>query len=158
MGKIPTSAYAYSAPGFVEQRLNGVAFNASYTGEKVQKFLTSDAKAKYHPVGCDTVKSIFDHELGHKIDELLGIFTDPEYLRIFNEAKAKGETFITENLSHYAYDTRKFSKPNYTPEKEFFAEAWSEYLNNKTPRPIAAAVGALVRARYKAFQSSLSSK
>ena len=97
MGKIPTSAYAYSAPGLVAQRLNGVAFNATYTGEKVQKFLTSDAKAKYHPVGCDTVKSIFDHELGHKLDELLGIFTDSEFLKIFNEAKKQGETYITDH-------------------------------------------------------------
>lgn len=158
MGKIPTSAYAYSAPGLVAQRLNGVAFNATYTGEKVQKFLTSDAKAKYHPVGCDTVKSIFDHELGHKLDELLGIFTDSEFLKIFNEAKKQGETYITDNLSHYSYDSRKIGKPNYTPEKEFFAEAWSEYLNNETPRPIAAAVGAIVRARYEAHQASSSSK
>lgn len=154
MGEIPTSAYAYSAPGLSNQRLNGVAFNASYTGDKVLSFLRSDAKSRFHPIGCDTVKSIFDHELGHKIDEMLDMFQDSEFLQIFNEAKSKGEEYITENLSHYAYDTRRIGMRNYIPEKEFFAEAWAEYLNNEKPRPIAAAVGAIVRARYEALRQS----
>ena len=35
-------------------------------------------------------------------------------------------------------------KSNYTPEAEFIAEAWSEYLNNPQAREIATAVGKLI--------------
>ena len=147
------NTYAYSAP-YTGHGLNGLAFNASFQGEKVQESLASDQKSKWHPVGCDTLKSIFDHEFGHKIDEMLGLYTDPDYLKIYNEAKAKGEDYIRENLSRYAYNPPSFRKKNYDPRKEFLAEAWSEYLNNETPRPIAAAVGALIRKKYGAFKKT----
>ena len=105
---------------------------------------------KFHPVGCDTVKAVFDHELGHKIDEMLSLYTDPDFLAIYNPAKAQGERFIADNLSAYAYCTSFFRKSNYTPQKEFIAEAWSEYRNNEKPRPLAVAVGELINRKYDA--------
>lgn len=69
---------------------------------------------------------------------------DAEFLKIFREAVVHGEQYIIDNLSHYAYDSRLMRKSNYTPEAEFIAEAWSEYLNNPQAREIATAVGKLI--------------
>lgn len=142
--------YAYSHEAFSKYGLNGVAFNSTWAGDKVKDALRNDVEHRYHPIGCDTVKSIFDHELGHKLDELLSLYTDPDFLAIYNPAKAKGEQYITDNLSHYAYNSRMLGKSNYIPQKEFIAEAWSEYLNNEKPRPIAVAVGELIKRKYDA--------
>lgn len=146
-GSIPSNAYAYSS-SCTKFDLNGVAFNAKYRGDKVQKTLDSDLKAKWHPDGCNTVKSVFDHELGHKIDETLGLRSDPEFLKIFSEAELKGKDFIKDNLSEYAYKQSK-ATPSYNPKAEFIAEAWSEYLNNPNPRPISKSVGELIVKKTK---------
>ena len=67
-----------------------------------------------------------------------------EFLKIFGAEHPKGKSHITENLSTYGN----------TNSKEFIAEAWSEYLNNETPRPISAAVGMLIKKLYaEKFQS-----
>ena len=139
---IPDDAYAYSAPS-TKFNLNGLTFNASYKGDKVQEDLNNDLKAKWHPDGCNTIKSVFDHELGHKIDETLDLNSDPEFLKIFEAAEKEGKEYIKDNLSEYAYKQSNVSG-NYDPKKEFIAEAWSEYLNNPKPRPIAKSVGDLI--------------
>lgn len=139
---IPDNAYAYSAPD-KKFNLNGLAFNASFKDDKVQKSLDNDLKAKWHPEGCNTIKSVFDHELGHKIDETLGLNSDPEFLKIFEAAEKEGKEYIKDNLSEYAYKQSEASD-SYDPKKEFIAEAWSEYLNNPNPRPIAKSVGDLI--------------
>ncbi|KWW25388.1 MAG: Phage Mu protein F like protein domain protein [bacterium F082] len=144
---IPSNAYAYSAPS-TKFDLNGVAFNANYKGDKVKKTLDSDLKAKWHPEGCNTVKSVFDHELGHKIDETLGLRSDAEFLKIFTDAEQQGKAYIKDNLSEYAYMQSK-TTPDYNPKAEFIAEAWSEYLNNPNPRPIAKSVGDLIVKKTK---------
>ena len=140
--------YAYSHAAFSEYDLNGIAFNTTWAGEKIENSLKSDVKSKWHPIACDTVKSVFDHELGHKIDEMLNLYTDSDFLKIYNEAKNKGAEYIQDNLSRYAYNLYSMKKKNYTPQKEFIAEAWSEYLNNEAARPIAQAVGVLIKQKY----------
>ncbi|WP_373172678.1 phage minor head protein [Prevotella merdae] len=140
--------YAYSHAAFAQYNLNGVAFNTTWAGEKIENSLKSDVKSKWHPIACDTVKAVFDHELGHKIDEMLNLYTDTDFLKIYDEAKAKGAEYIQDNLSRYAYNTYSMRKSNYTPQKEFIAEAWSEYLNNEAARPIAQAVGVLIKQKY----------
>ena len=139
---IPSNAYAYSAPS-TKFDLNGVAFNANYKGAKVQATLDADVRAKWHPDHCNTIKAVFDHELGHKIDESIGLRNDPEYLKIFNDAAKQGKDYIKNNLSEYAYKQSRVSG-SYDPKAEFIAEAWSEYLNNPTPRPLSKSVGDLI--------------
>lgn len=136
--------YAYSSEGCEQYGANGLVFNTAWAGDKIVESLKRDVQYKFHPIACDTVKAVFDHELGHKIDALLGLRKDTEFLKIFREAVVHGEQYIIDNLSHYAYDSRRMRKPNYTPEAEFIAEAWSEYLNNPQAREIATAVGKLI--------------
>ena len=139
---ISSTTYAYSAPS-KKYNLNGVAYNADFKSKKVQKSLDADLKSKFHPDGCNTVKAVFDHELGHKIDETLGLNSDPEFLEIYNAAVKEGAEYIKENLSKYAYK-QSVATSDYDPKKEFIAEAWSEYLNNPNPRPLAKSVGDLI--------------
>lgn len=120
-----------------------MAFNANYKGTKVQATLDADVLAQWHPDSCNTIKAVFDHELGHKIDESIGLRNDPEYLKIFNDAAQQGKDYIKNNLSEYAYKQSSVSG-SYDPKAEFIAEAWSEYLNNPTPRSLSKSVGDLI--------------
>lgn len=141
--------YAYSSEGCAAYGLNGLVYNTAWTGDKVNTSLQSDVRSGFHPVKCDTVKSVFDHELGHKLDALLNLHKNADFLNIYNEAVAHGAQHVRENLSGYAYYPAFFKKKNYTPQMEFIAEAWSEYLNNPAPRPLAAAVGKFIEDEYK---------
>lgn len=132
------NCYAYSHGAAKDMGLSGICFNTTWKGEKIDTSLQSDVKAKWHPVGCDTLKSVFDHELGHEIDRLLGVRSNADFLKLYGEEKAKGKQSVKESLSDYANKNSA----------EFIAEAWSEYLNNEKPRPIAAAVYMLVKKLY----------
>ena len=141
--KISSYTYAVSSSGYLCKEVNGVSFNAQYKGERVKRSLDSNVKSKWHPEGCNTVKSVFDHELGHKIDETLGLKSDPEFLKIFTAAEKQGKAYIKDNLSEYAYKQANTTS-GYDPKAEFIAEAWSEYLNNPNPRALAKSVGDLI--------------
>ena len=146
--KISSNTYAVSSSGYRYDDLNGVSFNAKFRGDTLKNALDSDVKNKWHPEGCNTAKSVFDHELGHKIDEATGLRTDVEFLKIFNDAEKHGADWIKDNLSKYAY-VQSYKSGNYDPKAEFIAEAWSEYLNNPNPRPIAKSVGDLIAKKIK---------
>ena len=92
----------------------------------------------WKPVGCDTLKSLFDHEFGHQIDKLLGISKSKDVKEYFETNK----TVISKNLSKYA--TVKV--------EEFIAEAWSEYKNNPKPREISRKVGKFIERSWKEWQ------
>lgn len=142
------NCYAYSHGFAKDMGLSGICFNTSWAGEKIEKSLQSDCKSKWHPPGCGTVKAVIDHELGHEIDRLVGLRSHKDFLSVYNEQVAKGKNDITENLSKYGT----------TNAAEFIAEAWSEYINNEKPRPIAAAVGMLIKKLYaKKYHSDGSS-
>lgn len=142
------NCYAYSHGAAKDMGLSGICFNTSWKGEKIDNSLKSDVKAKWHPVGCDTLKSVFDHELGHEIDRLLSLKSNSDFQKLHAEELKKGKDSIGNNLSRYAT----------TNTAEFIAEAWSEYLNTEKPRPIAAAVGMMVKKLYaEKFHSSTSS-
>lgn len=145
--------YAYSSEGCAAYGLNGLVFNTAWTGDKVTTSLQHDVASKFHPEKCDTVKAVFDHELGHKLDALLNLYQNADFLKIYNEAVSHGERYVRENLSGYAYYPGFMRKANYTPQKEFIAEAWSEYLNNPAPRPLAEAVGKFIENEYRKQKS-----
>lgn len=137
--------YAYSHGAAKDMGLSGICFNTTWKGEKIEQSLVSDVKYKGHPVGTATLKAVFDHELGHEIDRLIGLRTHSDFLKLYNEERGKGRQYIVDNLSSYSYKNAA----------EFIAEAWSEYLNNEKPRPIAAAVGTLIKKMYaEKYQSS----
>lgn len=133
-----TWATSYAEP---EYRA-GVGINEKWAKmpDALKKSLDYAVEKGFHPPGCNTIKSIIDHEMGHEIDKLLNRISDsPEFDKIIQKVDIKRElceypvTYVNENVRR----------------KEILAEAWSEYLNNETPRPLAKSIGKLIEEKYK---------
>jgi phage putative head morphogenesis protein, SPP1 gp7 family len=121
----------------------GVVVNGDW-GKKSDLFikaLENDVSTKYHPVGCATIRSVLDHEIGHQLDDLLGISGLPDVQKIYN---SRSHTEITEALSKYSWNNK--NKNRYS---EMVAEAWAEYCNNPDPREIAKTIGEIIEDAYK---------
>lgn len=132
--RIPSDTYAIS---WDQPDVRGVAINAKWgkDPEALKNALAKDVASGFHPISCDTIRSVVDHELGHQIDSLLGLSLDADVVRLYNEAKLTG---IKEEVSVYAA----------TNINEFIAECWAESCNNPTPRFCASRVAEIVRKRY----------
>lgn len=152
--------------------LRGVALNQSKltaSGTKtMQADLALSVASRWHPVGCDTVKSVMDHELGHQLDYMLRLRQKVEVQELFREAMdpdkigipidpsksaalqrfGRGKTAMGRNVSIYAA----------TNIAEFIAEAWAESVNNPNPRPYAKKVAEIVRSEYERQKPSLKAK
>lgn len=129
-----TWAHSWSQPD-----VSGIAVNEKY-GKGIEAFktgLANSVKSGFHPHGCDTYKSVVDHELGHQLDDLLRLKTDDEIQTIYT-GLVKGNG-VKDAVSGYAA----------TNIQEFIAEAWAEFRNNPAPRDAARAVADIVRARYR---------
>lgn len=134
----PRNCWAFAAPNRFGSA-SGVGFNESSGSDidRLQEGLNRSVQSGFHPVGCDTVKSIMDHELGHSLDFMLGLSRDSEVIAIRHKAQYE--------LGGIEKAVSEYAKKNMA---EFIAESWSEYLNNPSPRPTALALGLLVRKRY----------
>lgn len=102
--------------------------------------LVDNVNIKFHPVGCDTIRSVLDHEIGHQLDDLLGIRNMDEIQSLFN---SRSHDELTDVLSKYSW--KNDNKNKYS---EMIAEAWSEYCNNPQPREIAKTIGETIEAEY----------
>lgn len=142
--KIPSNSYASSWSPKQEpyKQFAGITFN-SVQGKDINKLLdslNSDVARKFHPVGCNTVKSVLDHEIGHQLDNMLSLSAKDDIKNLFD---SRTRQQITDELSKYAW---KNDNPN--KYGEFIAEAWSEYCNNPNPRPIAKEIGEIIERKY----------
>lgn len=135
-----------------EPTIKGITINEVY-GKNAELFqanyertLKDNVASKFHPIGCDTIKSVLDHELGHQLDDMLGISNNKALKDLYSAYTKSDEmkTKLTEELSAYAWKNRASNKI-----KEFVAEGWAEYLNNPTPRPLAKAIGETIEKEYK---------
>ena len=132
---IVTDRLAHSS---TRQYVTGVAINEKYSATKngiklLHDGLKRDVETGFHPNSCDKVKYIVDHELGHQLDNLLGLKKDIEIIDLFS---------TTTNTEVSEYATKNID--------EFIAESWGEYKNNPAPRETAKRVGEIIAARYKA--------
>lgn len=87
----------------------------------------------FHPKGTGDPKTVFTHESAHQIDNVLKqhpAIRKQVVDNIFVTAMAYNGG-IAGNVSRYATKNTE----------EFFAEAFTEYIHNPNPRPIAAMVG-----------------
>jgi hypothetical protein len=118
--------------------VKGVTVNKTWgkDPERFKRQLTSDVEKQFHPIGCDTIRSVVDHEIGHQLDDLLSLHTDKEVISLFSAARERG---MKTEVSQYANKNIK----------EFIAEAWAESLNNSTPRTYARAIAGIIRDRYR---------
>lgn len=94
----------------------------------------------FHPVGCNTKKSVLDHEFGHSIYFALEL--DKPFANGEDEPLGKLRNFIvSEYRKERDYIRKNLSGYAATNLSEFFAEAFAEYENNPNPRNIAKTVG-----------------
>lgn len=110
----------------------GIAFNTNWAKDykKTSDAVANDVKSTWHPKGTEDPSSILTHEFGHQVDNFL--------------VKANIRRTIKEIHNKYTLDEigtglSRYARKN---DREFFAEAFSEYLHNPNPRPMAAEVGA----------------
>lgn len=142
--------WAYYRPNELKNSQEGlIAFNENQFDSAD---LQHNVDVKWHPEGCATKKATMDHEFGHAIWYKLGLNKNGTPNANGNDWAGRsplqkyiadqmnwGKEHIKNNLSHYAA----------TNSSEFFAEAYSEYLNNPNPRPIAKKVGELLDEEIK---------
>ncbi|MCP4536247.1 MAG: hypothetical protein GY832_03800 [Chloroflexi bacterium] len=92
--------------------------------------LTGDIRVGWHPIGCNTPRSVADHEIGHIIqNKFFNREANNELNAMYREYVAAGES-----PSRYAQTTAG----------EFMAESWAAFLNNSEPGKAAKAVAALI--------------
>ena len=120
-------AMAFSRKGLKGISLNANKFSPQAVGATRKTGLPYCVESKFHPIGCDTVKSVIDHEMGHQIDYLLDASNDPYIQALHSALTMQGKAAMCEALSKYANENIR----------EFIAEAWSEYMNNPEPRSTA---------------------
>jgi hypothetical protein len=134
--KVESTTYAHS---WASKNVSGVAVNKAWGSDpaKLHERLAKDVTLRHHPVGCDTIRSVADHEMAHQLDDLLGLHVDANVVALYHEAKRLG---MEQEVSKYAE----------TSVKEFVAECWAEARNNTAPRRFAQWVEDIVRSKYAA--------
>ena len=131
---------------FKNETMSGIAINQKYGANllSLSSMLKRAVEEKWYTIGCDGVKSIFDHELGHQLDYLLKISNNVEFMEIYTKG-IHGKHVTRETLSQYAVNNKNDS----INKKETIAEAWAEYRNNPQPRDFAKAIGELIEKEYR---------
>lgn len=113
--------------------------NAAFWGGDIASFLKAledDVKSQWHPEGCNTVSSVFDHEIGHQIDYAVGLRTNKELMELWSSLS---RSEIKEGLSSYGAENIA----------EFIAEGYAEYCNNPKPRELAMKIGQIIEKAVK---------
>lgn len=126
--------------GSRECMVSAVLINGKTFHEDVQqKELQMNEQAGFHPVGCGTIKSVIDHELGHMLDFVLDVSQSNVFKQFISQFTVRD---LERHLSGYCVCTGR-------PEPaEILAEAYAEYRNNPNPRPIAVAIGQMIDNAY----------
>lgn len=143
IGKVKSSIYAQS---MAYEDLTGVTVNKAWGSKliKLKEALKRDVEIKFHPVGCESIKSVIDHEIGHQLDDLLNISMEGNIQKLYNKY-SKEE--LTEKLSRYSWDNNNSKKI-----REFVAEGWAEFNNNPEPREVAKEIGETILRRYEEWK------
>jgi len=130
----------------IRAKYQGITMNSLHfkNYEEVTESLKMQVNGKWHPIGCDTVKAVLDHEFGHQLDSFLGIRNKKEMIEILEENKKEKGKF----LSEYSI----FNKLDEINIKETIAEGWSEYCNNSKPRELSQRVGKLIEREYDIYK------
>lgn len=146
--------------GFITSDLEGIYIFTKSEEEYDKKNKNQKGNS---PPNCNNIIGTINHELGHAIDKLLGIY------KIKNVQKLFDDNFLLtpnseEYLSDYAYNNditnllkEKIKNNISLSEKEknlayieCVAEAISEYLTSPTPRKLSRDIWEIVKKEYKA--------
>jgi len=127
----------YSVTNILREEFKGIYLNkVMFKDDTIIKDYQQDLDNNFHPKGT-TASSIIVHELGHALDDLIGLNDNKELNVYYKEVKNQ----IGTNLSRYAQ----------TNIKEFLAEGFAEYIESSNPRPIAVAIGKFYEKVYNNY-------
>lgn len=152
IGRVPSNNWGYAFSGEcsptasqkfkdIWSKYSGIGINEKYA-KNVKAFIDGleyGVKVKYHPVGCDTIRSVLDHELGHQLDYAYDLRKDTDINDLWTKFRKLKLDERKDVLSEYAN----------TNIAEFIAEGYSEYVNNPEPREYAKAIGEIIEKRVK---------
>lgn len=138
VGRIDGRTYAFASRSVstspdVVKKYTGIVVNNKW-GENAEKFISaleSDVKTSWHPTGCGTIASVFDHEIAHQIDYATGL-RDNQAMKTLWGSLSKED--IEKGLSRYGASNIA----------EFIAEGYAEYCNSEKPREIASKIGSII--------------
>lgn len=149
VGKISSRTYALAYSGDVHgsgvtdelkaivQKWSGIGVNVGIGNdyEDMLKSVQWDMSTGWHPQGCDSVRSIFDHEFGHQLDFAFGLRSNDEIKNLWFSLDGKTER----SLAVSSYGAKNI--------QEFIAEAYSEYVNSEKPRQTALTIGGIIEGK-----------
>lgn len=143
VGRIDGNTYAFASgrkpsTNDIVNKYSGIVINNKW-GENPEAFIKSlkrCVEVKWHPESCDTIASVFDHEVAHQIDYATGIRDNKELKDLWG-SMSKSE--IKEGLSEYGASSIA----------EFIAEGYSEFVNSSNPRKIARKIGEIIEKAVK---------
>jgi len=124
----------------------GVTVNRDF-GKDSESFieaLQKNVESEFHPVSCDTIRSVLDHEIGHQLDDLLKVSNNKNIMKLF-DSRTRDE--VTNDLSRYSWKNNNSNRYG-----EFIAEGWSEYCNNPNPRLVAKEIGETIERMYEEWE------
>lgn len=126
--KVPGAAMAlsYSQTNPLLAEFNGIGFNDVYfrgSGAKIEKALAQAGASGW--LTSPTIEGVVAHEIGHQLDEIYKLRTDPVVREAWEEAKAYG---VKASISGYA------DRAGIT---EGIAEGWAEAWTKANPRQFA---------------------
>lgn len=138
VGRIDGRTYAFASRSVstspdVVKKYTGIVVNNKW-GENAEMFISaleSDVKTSWHPTGCGTIASVFDHEIAHQIDYATGL-RDNQAMKTLWGSLSKED--IEKGLSRYGASNIA----------EFIAEGYAEYCNSEKPREIASKIGSII--------------
>jgi hypothetical protein len=127
--------------GVAQFSLSGIIINGrSMNQQDILNDLVYGEMVGFSPKGCNSIKSVVDHEIGHVLDRLLGLTESYEFRCLLNRYDVY---YLYHNLSQYCVMN------NMIAPREVIAEAYSEYCNNPSPRRVATEIGTLLENKYK---------
>lgn len=141
--KSNTMAQSWSPGKGLYEDLAGVTINKEYgkSFDNLAKTIAKDVKSQFHPAGTESIRSLLDHEIGHQLDDMLGISKIDEIKKLYDSRTYEA---ITKDLSTYSWKNNNSNRYG-----EMIAEGWSEYVNNPEPREMAKIIGETIEREYK---------
>lgn len=122
----------------------GICFNRKWAKDPLEftKSLEKNVKVGWGVEGGGTPGSVVSHEFGHQLDNFLGSkgqrgWIDGMYNEFMQDA---ANASVRTGAKIAATNGATLSQYAATNSKEFFAEAFTEYLHSETPRPTAVKV------------------
>lgn len=138
IGRDSKSWYAYAVKAGKLKGGGGIAVNQIRDFQKIKTSMMRDSKIGFHPPNIpdqNLVKSVFDHEVGHVIDNHLKLTDGTADIRdLYNQTGYDG---VKKGLSEYALKNVA----------EFIAEGYAEYKNAPKPRKLAKEIGKIINTK-----------